>query len=40
MQVQLLKAAEQVVALNEMRELLRMQDHELLRILMETLGWG
>ena len=31
-QVQLLKAAEQVVALNEMRELLR--------ILMETLGWG
>ena len=39
LQVQLLRPAKQALALNEMRELLRMQDHELLRILMETLGW-
>lgn len=37
--VQLLKPAKQALALNEMRELLLTQDHELLRILMETLGW-
>lgn len=39
LQVQLLKPAKQALALNEMRELLWMQDHELLRMLMETLGW-
>ena len=39
LQVQLLRPAKQALALNEMRELLRMQDHELLRILMEALGW-
>ena len=39
LQVQLLRPAKQALALIEMRELMRMQDHELLRILMETLGW-
>ena len=39
LQARLLRPAKQALALNEMRELLLMQDHELLRILMETLGW-
>ena len=39
LQVRLLGPAKQALALNEMRELLLMQDHELLRILMEALGW-
>ena len=39
LQAQLLRPAKQALALIEIRELVRMQDHELLRILMEKLGW-
>ena len=39
LQVRLLKPTKQALALNEMRELLWAQDSELLRILVEAMGW-
>ena len=39
LKVKLLGKAKQQMALTEMRELMYTQDHELLRILMQHLGW-